>query len=62
VDRPHELAERLLGAAEAFRLLGVSRATLYRLVRGGALKSIRISNAVRFEARQLAEYLERQRN
>jgi excisionase family DNA binding protein len=58
VDRPHELPERLLGAAEASRLLGVSRATLYRLVRVGALQSIRVSNAVRFKPRHLAEYLQ----
>lgn len=47
--------------AEVSALLHVSRRTVYRLRRSGALRAIRIGRAVRTPADDLAQFLERAR-
>jgi excisionase family DNA binding protein len=48
------LATPLLTPAEAARLLGVSRSTMYRLVERGAVPVLRVGGQLRFEPEQLA--------
>ena len=43
---------------EIARILGVSQARAYRLVREGLFKSVRIGNAIRISKRSFDEWLE----
>lgn len=54
---PQPLAEPLLDANEAARLLRVPRSTLYELVRSRGLPHIRIGRALRFTQTGLARWL-----
>ena len=49
-----------LGYEEARRLVGLSRATLYRLVKLGEVKAARVGRSVRISRASLEEYMERQ--
>jgi len=49
----HAASGPLLTVAEVAARLRVSRATVYRLVRGGAFRVVRISNSVRVPAEAL---------
>lgn len=51
----------LIRAADAARLLGVSRQTVYKLVACGEVAALRVGrNGLRLFRNSLAEYLERQ--
>lgn len=52
-----QLAEPLLDANEAARLLHVPRSTLYELVRSRGLPHIRLGRALRFTRRDLALWI-----
>jgi len=49
---------RLISTAEAARLLGVSRSTVYRLLKAGALVSVRVGRSRRIPVTALARYLD----
>jgi excisionase family DNA binding protein len=51
----------LLSINEVARLLGISRATVYELMRDGALVPIRVGERARFEPADIRAYLDRQR-
>lgn len=51
----------LLTPQEAARVLGISRATLYELLRAGAVESVRIGRSRRVPAAALAAYVDRLR-
>lgn len=53
--------EQLLTIAEVGRLLGVSRWSVYELMRGGELVAIRVGERARFEPADVRAYLERHR-
>ena len=52
----------LLRVAEVARLLGLCRATIYRLVERGTLPAFRIGNCIRFDAEELSNQLTSLRN
>ena len=47
----------LLRLDEAARALGVSRATLYRLIAAGRLRAVRVGRATRIPARELERFV-----
>ncbi len=51
---------RLLTVAEVATLMRVSRMTVYRLIRRGQLKAIRVGRNYRVREDDLSEYLESQ--
>jgi excisionase family DNA binding protein len=51
----------LLSVNEVAGLLGISRKTLYALIRRGELIPIRVSERLRFESGEVRNYLERNR-
>ncbi len=51
---------RLLTVAEVATLMRVSRMTVYRLIRRGQLKAIRVGRNYRVRESDLSEYLEAQ--
>jgi excisionase family DNA binding protein len=51
---------RLLTVAEVATLMRVSRMTVYRLIRRGQLKAIRVGRNYRVRENDLSEYLESQ--
>jgi len=53
--------ERLLTIGDVARLLGVSRGSVYTLIRAGELVPIRVGERARFEPSAVREYLERHR-
>lgn len=53
--------EPLLTIGEVASLLGVSRATVYALMRGGELVAIRVGERARFEPVDVRAYLRRHR-
>jgi excisionase family DNA binding protein len=53
--------EQLLTISDVARLLGVSRGSVYGLMRMGELVPIRISERARFTPADIREYLERHR-
>lgn len=53
--------ERLLTIAEVARLLGVSRWSVYELMRTRELVAIRVGERARFEPADVRAYLERHR-
>jgi excisionase family DNA binding protein len=53
--------ERLLTIDEVARLLGISRGSVYGLVRRGELTPIRVGERARFEPWNVRGYLERHR-
>lgn len=55
-----EVQREWLGYEEARRLTGLSRTTLYRLVKIGEVKGARIGRSVRINRASLEEYMERQ--
>jgi excisionase family DNA binding protein len=55
-----EVQREWLGYEEARRLVGLSRTTLYRLVKTGEIKGARIGRSVRINRASLEEYMERQ--
>lgn len=52
----------LLRVAEVARLLGLCRATIYRLIERGALPAFRIRNSIRLHPKELSERLSSLRN
>jgi len=54
---PQLLAEPLLDANEAARLLQVPRSTLYELVRSRGLPHVRIGRALRFTREDLGQWI-----
>lgn len=52
------LEERLLKAAEVQRILNLSRANVYRLMKAAILPTIRIRGAVRVPYRDLVRWIE----
>lgn len=54
---PQPLAEPLLDANEAARLLRVPRSTLYELVRSRGLPHVRVGRTLRFTRRGLAGWI-----
>ena len=48
-----------LNYAQAERLAGLSRTTLWRLVGSGEIKAARVGRAVRINRKSLEEYMER---
>jgi excisionase family DNA binding protein len=53
--------ERLLTIADVARVLGISRGSVYGLIRTGELVPIRVGERARFEPATLRAYLERHR-
>jgi excisionase family DNA binding protein len=53
--------EELLAIADVSRLLGVSRWSVYELMRAGELIPIRVGERARFEPADVRAYLERHR-
>ena len=53
--------EDLLTIADVARLLGISRGSVYGLVRSGELCPIRVGERARFEQADIRAYLERNR-
>jgi excisionase family DNA binding protein len=53
--------EQLLTIADVARLLGISRGSVYALIRSGELVPIRVGERARFEAADVRAYLERHR-
>jgi excisionase family DNA binding protein len=53
--------ERLLTIADVARLLGISRGSVYALIRSGELVPIRVGERARFEAADVRAYLVRHR-
>jgi excisionase family DNA binding protein len=51
----------VLSVNEAARILGIERATLYRLLRSGELESVRVGKRRKFRPEDLDAYLERGR-
>jgi len=52
-------AERLLyNQAETCELINVSKATLYRLIRDGAITPLKIGSATRFTRSELERFIE----
>jgi len=65
-DAPSSAATRtalepLLTLAAVCEILGVSKPTLYRLIRGGELVPLRVGHSPRFAPEDVRTYLERQR-
>jgi excisionase family DNA binding protein len=58
--RQVQVQREWLGYEEARRLVGLSRTTLYRLVKTGEIKGARIGRSVRINRASLDEYMERQ--
>jgi excisionase family DNA binding protein len=56
--RQVQIQREWLGYEEARRLIGLSRTTLYRLVKTGEIKA-RIGRSVRINRASLEEYMER---
>ncbi len=62
-----ELAEirsqlaRLLTVRQVAELLGVAPFSVYRLAARGEIPHVRVSNALRFEPHEVADFLQRQR-
>jgi excisionase family DNA binding protein len=56
-DRPAEL----LTIADVARLLGVSRGSVYSLMRSGELSPIRVGRRARFEPGDIRAFIERHR-
>ena len=54
---PLPLSERLLSVREAARVLGLSRASVYRLCERGELPHVRLSNVVRIDPAELARFI-----
>jgi excisionase family DNA binding protein len=52
----------LLTAAQAARALAISPRTLWSLTRRGEIPAVRIGRAVRYDRRDLVEYLDRLRS
>ncbi len=61
-DQKDIKAERLLKADDVSRILNISRALAYRLLRQGEIPTVRISHAVRVKPADLEEYIKRSRN
>ena len=53
--------EKLLTIDDVARVLGISRGSVYRLMRSGELLAIRIGERARFEPTDVRAYLERHR-
>lgn len=52
-----ESKECALKASELAKLLGVTRQHIYKMAAGGSLPSFRVGAAVRFDPKQVAEWL-----
>ena len=57
MPEPQLLAEPLLDATEAARLLRVPRSTLYELVRSRGLPHIRVGRTLRFTREDLGRWI-----
>ena len=57
--RQVQIQREWLGYEEARRLVGLSRTTLYRLVKTGEIKGARIGRSVRINRTSLEDYMER---
>jgi excisionase family DNA binding protein len=53
--------EKLLTIADVAQVLGISRGSVYRLMRSGELPAIRVGERARFEPTDVRAYLERHR-
>jgi excisionase family DNA binding protein len=53
--------EPLLTIRDVATVLGISRESVYRLIRAGELEPIRVGHRARFTRGDLRDYLERQR-
>jgi excisionase family DNA binding protein len=60
LERTSEL-EPLLTNGDVCELFGISKPTLYRLIRSGDLVPIRVSRSLRFRPTDIRAYLERHR-
>jgi excisionase family DNA binding protein len=56
--RQVQIQREWLGYEEARRLIGLSRTTLYRLVKTGEIKGAQIGRSVRINRASLEEYME----
>jgi excisionase family DNA binding protein len=61
VTAQYEALRPVLSVNEAARVLGIERATLYRLLRAGELESVRVGQRQKFRPEDLDAYLERGR-
>jgi excisionase family DNA binding protein len=58
---PQDVLSPLLSINEVAELLGISRPTVYALIRRGELVPIRVGERSRFEPADIRAYLERNR-
>ena len=56
--RAPELLEPLLSVPQTLRVLGISQRTLYRLIRDGELRPIRIGDRVLFDPADLRDFID----
>ena len=59
-ETPDHGMEALIDTEEAMRILHVSRATFFRLLKGGYLPAIRLGRVWRFRPSRLAQWMEEQ--
>jgi excisionase family DNA binding protein len=57
-----QLGPQLIGRIEVQEILGVSRATLWRLVRSGSLPVVRIDGRVRFLLEDVSTFIHSRRS
>jgi excisionase family DNA binding protein len=57
----YEALRPVLSVNEAARVLGIERATLYRLLRAGELESVRVGKRQKFRPEDIEAYLEQGR-
>ena len=55
------MEKRLLTVKEACEYLNISKATLYKLIKKGDLKPIKLSNATRFDVNDIEEFIKRKK-
>ncbi len=49
---------RLLSIKEVTEILGISRATIYRMIDAGEIKAYKIGKGVRFKQEEIEEYVD----
>ena len=60
--RPLKIEKMTLSVAETARLLGVSRSLVYRMIKSGAIPSLRLSSRILVPKNRLCEIVENAHN
>jgi excisionase family DNA binding protein len=59
VEEETAMLHKLLNAKEATEILGISRSSLYKLVRQGEVQAIRFGKSVRFLPEDIEAYIQK---